>query len=76
MKDNFCNQDVINETAEKLETPKFLIKRIENHWHNFVHNTIISGNFENVLVPFLIKIEFNQKKMDAINYRKAKNNKL
>jgi len=72
MENKFCNQDVINEVAEVVDTPKFLIKKIEQHWHRFAHTVVTSGNFENVLIPYLVKIEFNKRKMDAINYCKAK----
>jgi len=75
MKSNFCNQDVINEVAEKVKYPKFLIKGVEKHWHHYVHSVITSGSFENVLVPYLVKVEFNQRKMDAINNSIAKKEK-
>lgn len=77
MKKDFCNDDVINEVSEVVDTPKFLIKKIEQHWHKYVQRVISSGSFENVRVPYLIKVEFNKKKMDALNYSKAKkqNNK-
>jgi hypothetical protein len=72
MENKFCNQDVINEVADEIDVPKFLIKKIESHWHKFAHTVVTSGNFENVLIPYLVKIEFNKRKMDAINYHKAK----
>ena len=72
MKGEFCNDDVINEVSEKIDTPKFLLKKIESHWHSYVQRVISSGNFENIRVPYLITVEFNKKKMDAINYVKAK----
>jgi hypothetical protein len=73
MKEEFCNNDVINEVSEKMDVPKFLLKKIESHWHSYVQRVISSGNFENVRIPYLVTFEFNKKKMDAINYSKAKN---
>lgn len=72
----YCNQDVINESCQKLEYPKFLVKRIEQHWHKFVLDTIQSGKFENILIPYLVKFVFNKRKMDTINYKNAKFDKL
>jgi hypothetical protein len=72
MKEEFCNNDVINEVSEKMDVPKFLLKKIESHWHSYVQRVISSGNFENVRIPYLVTFEFNKKKMDAINYSKAK----
>lgn len=73
MKKEYCNEDVINEVSEAIDTPKFMIKKIEQHWHKYVQRVISSGTFENVRIPYLISVEFNKKKMDAINYSKAKN---
>jgi hypothetical protein len=77
LKQQFCNQDTINEAAEKSELPKFLLKKIEEHWHSFTLKTITSSTFENVSIPFFVKFEFNKRKMDAINlniaHRKVKN---
>lgn len=67
MRGNFCNQESINEASDQTGIPKFLLRKIEDHWHSFVLKTITSGSFENISIPHFVKFEFNKRKMDAIN---------
>ncbi len=68
-KKEFANDSIYEEVSNKLNIPLSKVKEyIKEGFFKSIKEEMESGCFNDICIPYLGKLKFNEKKFKAINY--------
>lgn len=68
---DYCNLEILKAAAEHMEIPLAFARKITAHYSGFIADTIRTGRFEGILLPYLGKIQPRLDKVQYLNHMKG-----